>query len=94
MRKMGPDKNIEEIKINESFLVKTSTTGKDFWSEAEKVKNEQKRINIYHFVVHLLAFVIIIPYICLNIYKYEISETYSTIVSVVIGFYFARSLFN
>ena len=91
---MSSRKDVETVRINEPFLVKTSTSGEDFWNETEKIKNEQKRINIYHFVVHILAFIIIIPYICLNIYKYEISATYSTIVSVIIGFYFARSLFN
>lgn len=54
---------------------------------------KQKRINIYHYVVHVLAFLIIIPYISLIIYNQNILDSYSTIVSVVIGFYFAKSLF-
>ena len=62
----------------------------DFWKVREY--NKQKRINLYHKIVHILAFLIIIPYLTLTILGAEISQTYSTIVSIVVGFYFARSL--
>lgn len=56
-------------------------------------KYRQKRITIYHYVVHILAFLIIIPFVVLIIFNHQIPDSYSTIVSVIIGFYFARSLF-
>jgi hypothetical protein len=57
-------------------------------------KEKQKRITIYHIVVHILSFIIIIPYIGMLIVGRPIPESYQTIVSVVVGFYFAKSLFN
>lgn len=57
-------------------------------------KEKQRRITLYHFVVHILAFMIIIPYVSLVIMNQSMPDSYSTIVSVVIGFYFAKSLFN
>ncbi len=59
-----------------------------------KDKNEEIRRTIFHFVTHLLAFIIIGPWIFMQFSKANISETYSTIVSVVIGFYFGRALFK
>lgn len=53
---------------------------------------QQKRITIYHFVVHILAFIIIIPYVILIIYRIPVPTSFSTLVSVVIGFYFAKNL--
>lgn len=53
---------------------------------------KQKRINVYHYVVHILAFIIVIPYISLIIYNQNIPVSYSTIVSIIIGFYFAKNL--
>lgn len=64
----------------------------DFWKVREH--NRQRRITLYHMVVHILAFLIIVPYIALIIFGVDVPQTYSTIVSVVVGFYFARSLFN
>jgi len=53
---------------------------------------KQKRITIYHYVVHILAFLIIIPYVTLIIYRVPVPVSFSTLVSVVIGFYFAKNL--
>ena len=62
----------------------------------DKIKtiSKERRLTIYHYVVHILAFIIVIPFIGMILFGIEIPETYSTIVSVVIGFYFARTLFN
>jgi len=57
-------------------------------------REKERRITIYHYVVHILSFIIVIPFIVLIIYGKDIPEVYATIVSVVIGFYFAKSLFN
>jgi len=57
-------------------------------------KENQKRLTIYHYVVHILAFIITIPFIFLIVYGRDVPPEYSTIVSMVIGFYFAKSLFN
>jgi hypothetical protein len=57
-------------------------------------REKQKRITIYHWVVHILAFLIVIPYLAMLIAQQPVPDTYVTIVSVVIGFYFAKSLFN
>ena len=54
----------------------------------------QKRITLYHYIVHLLAILIIVPYLVLVIFQIKVPPEYSTIVSVVVGFYFARSLFD
>ena len=59
-----------------------------------RVRNREHRLNVYHWVVHILSFIIIIPFLLMIIFQIEIPEVYSTIVSVVVGFYFARSLFN
>ena len=56
--------------------------------------NKEKRLTIYHWVVHILAFLILIPFLIMVIFQVKIPEMYSTIVSIVIGFYFARALFN
>ena len=61
-------------------------------------KEQQKRLNLYHKMVHIIALIIIIPYIFLIcatfFYNFDIPKEYSTLVSIVIGFYFGRSLFN
>ncbi len=56
--------------------------------------NKEKRLIIYHIVTHVLAFIIIISYIVMAIFQIDTPREYSTIVSVVVGFYFARALFN
>ena len=56
--------------------------------------NRERRINIYHWVVHGLAFLIIIPFLVMLVFQLEVPREYWTLVSVVIGFYFARSLFD
>lgn len=61
-------------------------------------KENQKRLNLYHIMVHIIALIVILPYVALLtfsvIYDLKVPQEYSTIVSVVIGFYFGRSLFN
>ena len=52
------------------------------------------RKTIFHFVTHILAFIIITPWIYLQFTRVPITDTYSTIVSVVIGFYFGKTLFK
>lgn len=83
---MSPEENIDI----ESFSLSDSKD--DFFKI--KFLNKEKRINIYHFVTHLLAFIIVLTYIIMILFSIEVPKEYSTIVSVVAGFYFARSLFN
>jgi len=64
----------------------------EFWRIREI--NKEKRTNLYHLVIHLLAFIIVIPFIFFIIFSIEMPEVYSTLVSVIIGFYFAKSLFK
>jgi hypothetical protein len=80
---------LEQNKKIEIFSLDDSEKD-DFWKIKEK--NKERRINLYHFVVHLLAFIIVISFISFIIFNIDIPEVYSTLVSVVIGFYFARSL--
>jgi len=61
---------------------------------AEKERVKEKRITLFHFVIHILAFLIIIPFIVLIIYSIDVPPEYGTIVSIVIGFYFGRVLFK
>jgi len=79
---------IEQINLDDSFLDKPDPRG--FWKWKEKRKIE--RINLYHKVTHIIAFLILIPYIFLVTFNRIVPDSYSTIVSVVIGFYFAKSL--
>jgi len=60
----------------------------------EKDKINEKRITLFHVVIHLLAFFIIIPFLVLMIYGRTVPPEYSTIVSMVVGFYFGRALFR
>ena len=61
-----------------------------------RVKEKERRLSLYHQVVHCLAFIIVCPYVIMvpisMVLNFEIPVAYSTIVSIVIGFYFARSL--
>ena len=59
-----------------------------------KEKEEQKRINLHHYIIHFLAIFIIISYIFFIIWEVNLPNEFSTIVSIIIGFYFAKSLFN
>lgn len=69
---------------------------KDFFKEIERIKteNNERRLSLHHFITHLLAIIIIFPYLIFISFRLEIPQSYSTIVSVVIGFYFAKSLFK
>ena len=60
----------------------------------EREKINETRITLFHVVIHLLAFFIIVPFVFLIIYNRIIPPEYSTIVSVVVGFYFGRALFK
>ena len=55
---------------------------------------KQQRINTLHYVIHTLSFMIIIPFLFMVFIGKEIPAEYSTIVSIVIGFYFGKSLLN
>ena len=55
---------------------------------------KEKRINLLHYVIHLLAFIIIIPFIFFIAWKIDVPKEYSTIVSIVVGFYFGKTLFK
>ena len=59
-----------------------------------KDKEEQKIINLHHYIIHFLAIFIIISYIFFIIWEVNLPNEFSTIVSIIIGFYFAKSLFN
>ena len=54
----------------------------------------EKRKDIFHIVIHTLAFLIIIPFLIMIVFSIKIPPEYSTIVSIVIGFYFGKALFN
>jgi len=64
----------------------------------DKLMREEKRIDTYHKVVHMMAFIIIFPYMFYLgisiVYGFKIPSELHTMVSVIIGFYFARSLFR
>ena len=55
-------------------------------------KSKQIRLSLYHYVTHAIAILIIVPYIILLLFESEIPLSYTTLVSLVIGFYFGRSL--
>jgi len=76
----------QNIKINKPYTIGGDTK----FGVIEK--NKQKRINILHLVIHTLAFLLIVPFLLLILLGREIPREYSTIVSVVIGFYFGKSL--
>ena len=89
---------IEILEIDELIPKKTSEGREEGlragnW-EIQERKVKQKRLTVYHFVVHGLAIFIVISYILLIVWRYDIPKEFSTIVSVVIGFYFAKSLFR
>ena len=85
-----PPKEEEEILDLDSI----SQTNPREISSTIKTINRERRINLYHWVVHGLAFLIIITFLVMLIFQLEIPREYWTLVSVVIGFYFARSLFD
>lgn len=86
---MSPRINVDEILDLDS--INPNNSGQI--SDKIRTINKEKRITLYHYVVHLLAFIIIVPFIAMLIAQVEIPQVYSTIVSVVIGFYFAKNLF-
>jgi len=82
----------DEVIDLSDILLGSLNSAKDGFGIREKAK--QKRIILYHYVVHALAFIIVVPYIIMLAFGSEISPSYSTTVSIVIGFYFAKSLFD
>ena len=93
---MAPEKDIEILDLDElrkPIRINSRRVQIDKGIEAIE-KQKQLRITIYHKVVHIIAFLILIPYISLILANVSVPDSYSTIVSVVIGFYFARSLFD
>ena len=82
-------------KVDETLELDTiSPNNSGLISDKIRIINREKRMNLYHYVIHFLAFIIIVPFILMILLDVDIPETYSTIVSVVVGFYFARTLFN
>jgi hypothetical protein len=61
--------------------------------ERIRAENKEKRLNLHNLVTHLLAFIIIVPFLVMVIFSIPVPTVYSTIVSIVVGFYFAKSLF-
>jgi hypothetical protein len=57
-------------------------------------RKEDKRKTLFHITTHMLAFFIIVPWILLQLSSIEVGQTYNTIVSVVVGFYFGKNLFK
>lgn len=72
--------------------ISSSKSDEDFFKIV--TSNKEKRLTAYHFVTHFFAFIILLPYLVMIVYQMEIPREYSTIVSVIVGFYFARALFN
>lgn len=87
-----PSQTKEEVEILD--LNSISPDNKGHISSTIRTINREKRINVYHWVVHTLAFLILIPFLVMITLQLEIPREYWTLVSVVIGFYFARSLFE
>ncbi len=92
---MSPQNKLEIIELEDLFLSKNKLNIKPSFFKVEEYKERKKerRIDIYHVVVHFLAAVILVPYIAMIIFQLEIPIAYSTIASIVVGFYFARALF-
>ncbi len=57
-------------------------------------KPKEQRLTLYHMVVHGLAYMLTASYIIFILFDRNIPESFSTIISIVIGFYFAKALFN
>lgn len=87
---MLPNKEREEI-LNLDTINPDSST---YIYKKIRAINKEKRLNIYHIVVHILAFIIVIPYLVMIIFQINVPTEYFTIVAIIIGFYFARSLFD
>ncbi|MFA5174206.1 MAG: hypothetical protein WC438_03420 [Candidatus Pacearchaeota archaeon] len=85
--------DINELISNKNDDRKEESLREGNWGTIEK-KEKEKRLNLYHYVVHTLAIFIILSYIFLIVWNYNIPKEFSTIVSIVIGFYFAKSLLN
>jgi hypothetical protein len=88
------DFSVEPIEIDSigSSLPLNGKTGRV--AEGIIVKEREKRISNFHYVIHTLAFMIILPFLLMIPLGMPIPPEYSTIVSVVVGFYFGRALFN
>ncbi|MDP3026566.1 MAG: hypothetical protein Q8N63_02570 [Nanoarchaeota archaeon] len=96
---MSPSKKNRDEVIIDSIAPEFSKVGNNltrnraspfFVRELQK----EKRTNILHAVIHMLAFFIVIPYIFMIIWGIDIPKEYTTIVSIVIGFYFGKSIFD
>lgn len=60
--------------------------------EEQREKNLQRRTNLYHYVIHLLAVFMVVSYILFTAWEYEIPKEFTTVISVIVGFYFAKSI--
>lgn len=92
---MAPKRNVEILELDEIKSVKLNSRRTQIGKGIDLIeKQRQLRITLYHWVVHIIAFLILIPYFSLIITSTPVPDSYSTIVSVVVGFYFAKSLFT
>jgi len=89
---MSLSKMSQETIVIDSLSKEVPNIKKDFFRIREV--NKQKRLTLYHIVVHILAFFILIPFLVMVLFQIKVPETYSTLVSVVVGFYFAKSLLD
>ena len=81
--------NIDEILPQNSKLIFSSLNESKI---SVREKSKQIRLNLYHYITHAIAILIIAPYVILVALGNDVSFSYSTLVSLVIGFYFGRSL--
>ena len=91
---MSPQNKLEKLELENLSISNEKLNLKDPFKIIEyKEKKKEKRADLYHVVVHLLAAIILIHYVIMIIFQLEIPIAYSTIASIVVGFYFARTLF-
>ena len=91
---MSPQKKLETLELENISISEEKSNSKSPFKIIEdyKARKKERRVDIYHLVVHFLAAAILIPYIVMIVFQLEIPIAYSTIASIVVGFYFARAL--
>lgn len=90
-------KEKDDILLLDSILPEKTNEGSFRFENSNigiREKSKEHRITLYHYVVHAISLLIVVCYILFIIFGTQIPCSYSTIVSVVIGFYFARALFK
>lgn len=83
---------MEQAEIDSELKRFNSKLIEDNIKVVEKI-SIQKRLTLYHLVIHGIAIMIVSSYIIFIALGREVPVAFSTIVSIVVGFYFARSLF-